>query len=164
MCNPTDNNDSSISENTARIGFKQTAIVLLIGLSCAAMGYFFTLYTSESISDNSAVPMIYVARCGFHFKGENCGEKSKNIIFQESDEFLSFTDNWAVGRTARYKMYMSCFGPGDEDFIDGTFSSLTVVVAGPDLKAAYEIANRLMSEFSALLSEQGDSASHCFEK
>ena len=159
----TDNHSDS-NALTARITYKQIAVMALIGLTCAATGYFVSSYTVKSSSENSAAPMIYVARCGFHFAGENCGEKSRDVIFQSSDEFLSFTDNWAVGRRGSYKMYMSCFGPADEDFIDGTFSSLTVVVAGPNLTEAYEISSQLMADFSDQLSEQSASVSHCIEQ
>jgi len=152
------------SVGTVRNGYKRTVMVVLIGLVCAAIGYVVALYTSDNVINNSAAPLMYVSRCGFHYRGENCGEQAKNVIFHSSDEFLSFTDNWAVGRKDSYKIYMSCFGPGDEDFIDGTFSALTVVVAGPDLTGAYNIANQLTADFSEMLSEQGDSASHCVEK
>lgn len=163
MSTPTDNN-ADVSLQTARIAYKQLAVVVLIALASVVTGYFAALNTSEASSDDSAAPMVYVARCGFHYKGDSCGELSKSVIFQSSDEFLSFTDNWAVGREGSYKMYLSCFGPGDEPFIDGTFSSLTVVVAGPDLTEAYEISRQLMADFSVQLSEQSDSVSHCIEK
>lgn len=138
--------------------------MILIGLAGMAIGYFVSLYTSKNTVKNNTAPMMYVARCGFHFKGENCGEQARAVIFQASDEFLSYTNNWAVGRVDNYKMYMSCFGPDDEKFIDGTFSSLTIAVAGPKLAEAYDIAKQLLADFSTHIAEQGGSVSHCIEK
>lgn len=146
------------------MSYKQVAILILIVLASASIGHFLTLHSNKIDDQNHTAPKVYVERCSFLFKGEHCGEQAKNVIFFSSDEFLGFTENWAVGRAGNYKMYMSCFGPGDDKYTDGTYSSLSVVVAGPNLLEAHEISKRLMVDFSNELSEQSESVAHCIEK
>ena len=76
--------------------------VALAGLSCAAMGH-------DDPADSAAgtAPLVYVERCAFKYEGAGCGLKSRNVVFLSSDEFLSATDNWAVGRAGNYKLYLS---------------------------------------------------------
>lgn len=142
----------------------QAAVILLVGIVSAVTGYFFAFNARQTIVEPGAAPMVYVGRCGFQFEGKNCGDLARNVIFDSSDEFLSFTRNWAVGRLGEYKIYLSCFAPGDERYIDGTFSSLTVVVSGPDLLSAHEVASQLMVDFSEQLPEQGGGVAHCIEQ
>lgn len=136
--------------------YKQRVVLLLLGLA--------VLFSGPVTGQDDSAPKVYVARCNFEYSGKACGVLVRNVIFQKSDEFLTFTDYWAVGRAGSYKMYMSCFGPGDEPYRDGTFYSLTVVVAGPDLLKAHEISSQLKLEFSEQLSGQTGDISHCIEK
>jgi hypothetical protein len=103
---------------------------------------------SEAQGYKNEAPMIYVARCGFLLEAENCGDFVKRVIFMSTDQYISFTDNWAVGREGNYKVYMSCLGPDDKQFIDGTLSLATIIVSGPDLAEGHDIATRLLTDFS----------------
>lgn len=106
-------------------------------------------------------PMVYVERCSFEFEGEKCGGIAKNVIFFSSDEFLSFTDDWAVGRKGDYKIYMSCLDPKNGRLINGSLSLITAVVAGPGLGQAHQIAKQLLSDFSSELPDNQNNISHC---
>ncbi|NNJ92097.1 MAG: hypothetical protein HKP55_10500 [Gammaproteobacteria bacterium] len=117
--------------------------------------------TLASENKNHIAPMVYVERCSFDFEGKNCGEIAKNVIFLSSEEFLSFTDYWAVGRQGNYKMYLSCLDPKQGRYINGNRTLITVVVAGPGLGKAHEIARQLISEFSSELPENKNNLSHC---
>ena len=125
---------------------------------------FLVCHNTLKAYENDIAPKLYVEKCSFHFKGNNCGNIAKNVIYLSSDEFLSFTDNWAVGRNGNYKQYMSCLDPEDDNYIDGTLSLVTIVVSGPNLKEAYEIAKQLISEFSNELPETSGDISNCEEK
>lgn len=143
--------------------FKPTAFAVLISLTSVALGYSLSSYLKPTNRIDDVAPKVFVARCGFQFSGKDCGEITRKVLFLWSDELLSYTDNWAVGRIGRYKAYLSCFDTGDEKYIDGSFSSLTTVVSGPELSEAYRIAGELMTEFSDYISQSGDSMDHCIE-
>jgi hypothetical protein len=123
-----------------------------------------TKTTLASENKNHSAPMVYVERCSFDFEVKNCGAIAKNVIFFSSEEFLSFTDYWAVGRQGDYKMYLSCLDPKQERYINGNRTLITVVVAGPGLGKAHEIAKQLISEFSSELPESINNLSHCIEQ
>jgi len=115
---------------------------------------------SDNKQSNMA-PMVYVERCSFEFEGEKCGGIAKNVIFFSADEFLSFTEDWAVGRKGDYKMYMSCLDPKNGRLINGSLSLITIVVAGPSLGKSHEVAKQLLSDFSSELPENMNNISHC---
>ena len=130
--------------------------------------FLFCLISFETLADEvkanqTIAPVIYVERCGFSFTGENCGDHVKPTIFLNSDEFISFTDNWAVGREGNYKVYLSCIGPDDKQYIDGKLSLATVVVSGQDLAEAHEIAGRFLEDFITEISGHGDQRIKCTE-
>lgn len=138
---------------------KYLATIILI---CLLPGILKTAIAEDN--KNHMAPLVYVERCGFHFEGKNCGAIAKNVIFSSSEEFLSFTDYWAVGRKGDYKMYMSCLDPEDDRFINGTRTLITVVVAGPSLGTAHEIAKQLIFEFSSELPVSTGNISHCINR
>ncbi|CAA6804216.1 MAG: Unknown protein [uncultured Thiotrichaceae bacterium] len=148
----------------ARRRYQHVATLLFIAFASATIGHFLTLYTSESELNSYVVPKVYVERCSYQFNSENCGEQAKDVIFFSSDKFLGFTKNWAVGRIGDYKQYMSCFEPSDDAYTDGTHSTLTVVVAGPDLLEAHKLSKQLMIDFANELPEKKERVSHCIEK
>ena len=142
----------------------RTGLLFLFLFSCISYPFIPALHASENTQSSHNAPKVYVGRCGFRFNDKNCGDLTKSVIFDSSDELLSFTDNWAVGRAGSYKLYLSCFGPDDKEYIDGTLSSLTVVVAGPNLLEAHNLSSKLMTEFSDQLPNQSGSMTHCFEQ
>ena len=119
------------------------------------------LKTAEVEIHQNSAPVIYVQRCGFKFTDVNCGTFAKQAIFLNSDEFISFTDNWAVGREGDYKIYLSCIGPEDKQYIDGKLSLATVIVSGEDLGVAHEIAGRFLDEFLTEISGQNGQRINC---
>jgi len=138
---------------------KHLPFIILI---CVLAAMTKTTFASEH--NSHMAPMVYVERCSFHFDGKNCGAIAKNVIFFASEEFLSFTDYWAVGRKGNYKMYLSCLDPAEKRFINGSRSLVTVVVAGPALGKAHEIARQLISEFSSELPQSSNNLSHCIKQ
>ena len=117
--------------------------------------------TSAGENKDADAPMVYVERCSFLFEGDNCGAIAKNVIYFSSEEFLSYTDDWAVGRKGQYKLYMSCLDPEEGAIINGTQSLITIVVAGPGLGKAHDIAKQLIAEFSSELPENSGNIAHC---
>lgn len=159
----TDSSYTGEAMKIARMRFMKVVIMILIIFVSALLGYFSSVFTSKSAKPTQTIPKVYVERCSFLFEGDNCGEHVKNAIFFASDEFLGFTEHWAVGRVDNYKAYMSCFGPGDDQYADGTYSTLTVVVAGSKLSEAHAISKTLMKDFSNELPEQSRAVAHCLE-
>ena len=144
-------------QDNTMINHKQIAAFSLFIL---LIGYFSPIVASEK----PIAPMLYVERCSFKFEGNNCGQIAKNVIFFSSDEFLTFTDYWAVGRVGKYKQYISCLSPHDNRFTDGSLTLISLIVAGPDLNQAHEMAKQLLSDFSEELPEESGNISHCTEK
>lgn len=148
----------------AQMRYKQIGTLLFIAFASAAVGYFLAVYITKSDVKTDAAPKVYVERCSYVYNAENCGEQARNVIFFSSDELLGFTQNWAVGRSGNYKLYMSCFEPGHDAYTDGTHSTLMVVVAGPDLLAAHNVSKQLVVDFANELPEKKDRVAHCIDQ
>lgn len=147
-----------------RLNYRSAAILLIIALASALIGHLMTAHTSKPDPQSAIAPKVYVEHCQFLLNKGRCGEMAKNVIFFASDEFLGFTENWAVGRAGDYKQYMSCHNTNADGKSDTTNNLLTVVVGGADLSKAHAIAKNLLRDFAGELSEPSANIAHCLEK